>query len=69
MIRRLVQQHQQANPSRKDNQRNPEVTVRQNGFEHNLSPPARWPCLRFLKNLRYRAKARKPGPLPKRKER
>jgi hypothetical protein len=45
------------------------VTVRQNGFEHNLSPPARWPCLRFLKNLRYRAKARKPGPLPKRKER
>jgi hypothetical protein len=32
-----MQQQEQANSSQKNNQRNPEVAVCQDGFEHNLS--------------------------------
>jgi hypothetical protein len=32
-----MQQKQQHNARQQNNERNPEVTVRKNGFEHNLS--------------------------------
>lgn len=45
-----MQQHKQSNPGQKNNQRNPEVAVCQDGFEHNFSllPRVRAPCALYV---------------------